>query len=121
MSCDCRKLERENEQLRETVLCLQEQIGERSGETDLARIQEAFRLPRQCCRVLMELYQAKGNVVNSWALLDMLSPEIEESKVVQVYVTRIRNRLGKGSVVNSWGRGYRLSPEVLDLIAGALK
>jgi DNA-binding winged helix-turn-helix (wHTH) protein len=67
-------------------------------------------------RVLLLLFNAKGRVVSKDAIQDGLYfDRVEEPdiKIVDVFIHKIRVKIGPDRILTAWGRGYSLSVEGL--------
>jgi DNA-binding response OmpR family regulator len=93
----------------------------------LGAISSSFRLTRAEAWVVGAMWRAKGRAVSCQHLQeghpgDKYGDE-REGNNVQVFITRIRKKLGADSIITHRGIGYALSPETMgriDSVAGEL-
>lgn len=106
--------------LEEELACLRRELGQMDDATAISRLSEALHIAPAPAKMLNRLYGAKGRSVSHWVIIEMLSPEVDQSKLPHVYASRLRKVLGEGSVINGWGVGYRLSPAAVDRVSEIL-
>jgi DNA-binding response OmpR family regulator len=97
----------------EQVAYLKSELGLRDDLDAVQALKEAFGLYNGEAFVLHALYAAHGRTLGRAIICEHLPLRNEERglKIVDVYASRIRSKLGKDSILNSWGEGYRISPE----------
>jgi len=63
--------------------------------------------------ILFALYRANGKVISRQRLMDehpgKKEPDEREGNTVQVFVFRLRSKIGVDKILTAWGAGYRLS------------
>lgn len=62
----------------------------------------------------VEAFYARDRVLSVWMLMDLLYGERgadhePETKIVQVFICKIRRKMGFDAIRNVWGRGYELT------------
>jgi DNA-binding response OmpR family regulator len=100
------ELEAENARLKRLFAIHHLALGE---PTALDRLLERHRLTGQEARVLESLLAAKGRVLSAAQLL----PHNENPGNAQVYVHRLRRKLGHEAIENVYGLGWRASKALL--------
>lgn len=110
----------ENERLTEEVADLKRELGlnrDRAAESAFAA---RWALTGKEAKVLSHLYQKKGGVASKESTMYALyggSREEPEIKIVDVFVCKIRNKVGDGFIETARGRGYYLSPKAVEACA----
>jgi hypothetical protein len=103
----------ENERLQEEVAHLRRELGlvrDRSAETAFAA---RWGLTGTEAKVLSHLFQKKGGLATKESTMDALysgSADEPEIKIVDVFICKMRKKIGADRIETSWGRGYRLTP-----------
>jgi DNA-binding response OmpR family regulator len=104
-------LEAEVEQLRR-LLGIQEEAEA------ISKLGRVFKIPRGAALLLLLLRNHRGRVVSK-AFIDEWLPTIDHAgerastKIVDVYVCRLRRRMGSPAIETVWGIGYKLSASAL--------
>lgn len=66
------------------------------------------------------LIKAKGRIVNTFMIEEAIPKRDHtldrDMRIVDVYISNIRKKLGKDAIITVWGRGYRVSQEFLDTL-----
>lgn len=114
----------EREELEEEVAYLRSELGITDDATSIAALRDTYGLPPAASRVLMSLYLARGRVLSKDQISDSL-PVVtrdtwSERKLADVYVCRIRAKIGHAAIKTAWGAGYYLTPEGIAKVDAAL-
>lgn len=101
---------------------LRRQLGIEQDIDRVGRLGAALGLTRYEAQVLMILYHRTGSIVSKDTVMNaMYSGEDEPFiKIVDVYICKVRSRLGKDTILTIWGRGYQLSSVGQDMCRRAL-
>lgn len=128
-------LELENQQLRERLeaaeLALAQAQRELQGRRDLLQydyIRSAYNFTPTETRLVQALYES-DRVLSVCGVMDLLygergADQEPETKIVQVFVCKIRRKMGFDAIRNVWGRGYGLTEagrDALDMRIERLK
>lgn len=103
-------------ELEEEVAWLRSELGIRADAEQGNRLRSAFSVTPGEAAVLMRLYAAGGRLV-TLSQLCQAAPSMDEAgerddlRIMRVYVSRIRKKMGVGAILLAYGRGYSLSPE----------
>lgn len=110
------------QELEEEVSYLRRQLGIEQDIDRVGRLGAALGLTRYEAQVLMILYHRTGSIVSKDTVMNaMYSGEDEPFiKIVDVYICKVRSRLGKDTILTIWGRGYQLSSVGQDMCRRAL-
>lgn len=104
---------------------LKKALGRDYDRLEAEKFWRRWRLTGRQAQLLAALYAAKGRCVTKDSLLTALysdRPDADEPeiKIIDVFICKIRARLGAEVIETVWGRGYRLSEEgtrLLDEVA----
>ena len=122
---EARKMAYKIECLEEKVAYLEAELGLSDSIQLEMKMRSAFALMPTDAKVLATFYSARaGRPLTREHLDDIISTfscREHETKVVEVYICRIRKILGYASIENIWGRGYRLSPEGREKVSSAIE
>jgi DNA-binding winged helix-turn-helix (wHTH) protein len=122
----------EIQRMADRIAYLEEQVAYYESELGLSddielenRLRSIYTLMPTDAKVLATLYTARpGRTLTREHLDDIISTfscRQHETKVVEVYICRIRKILDYESVDNVWGRGYKLSPIGRKKVGAALE
>jgi DNA-binding response OmpR family regulator len=102
--------------------------AEAEGRTDdgvRSTLQSVFGLARQEARLLEELRRRPGCALKeslfmaAWSEADKRGRD-PSLKILDIYVCKLRRKLGADAIITRWGRGYELAPEMRARINQAL-
>jgi hypothetical protein len=72
-------------------------------------------------RIVLALYNAFPRTLSKFGLQDaMVGSQCDDVKIVDVYVCKIRAKLGRTSIATTWGAGYAMSSECCEIVAQVL-
>jgi hypothetical protein len=100
----------------ETIRQLRREIEIRGSDEVCLALQRFAGLTLQESRVMAMIYAAKGRPVRKVIINDSLPdahdvPGDRDPKIIDVWVSRIRNKLGYDSIKTIWGGSIAISPE----------
>lgn len=103
--------------LETAIMWLEEMAG---TEPEVAALQHQFGLTPNAARILAALNAASPRMLTKAQLYRVLYPADDEVeiKIIDVYLSRIRQRLAPGAIVTHWGLGYSL-PAALPITVAA--
>lgn len=90
----------------------------------LLKFQGEWNLTTKEAQILVLLYQ-RGTLVNRDGILTALyshPDDAPEAKIVDVFVSKLRGKIGKTAIATHWGHGYQLTQqgrEACDRVAAA--
>lgn len=110
-------------ELEDEVSHLKRQLGLVADNAMVTKVMRRWRLTGSEAQLLVALHDAKGRACSKDHLLDALYGQGEgpEIKIIDVFVCKLRKKIGAEKISTVWGRGYMLSAagcEALDAIAG---
>lgn len=110
-------------QLEEEVAYLREELGLSQAATKITAFRGALGLTPYEARMTIALHAAYPRVMSKAALFDAMEGSRSEVciKIVDVYICKLRQKLGAGSITTAWGVGYALSEAGDQHIALALR
>lgn len=100
------------QELEDEVTFLRGEMGMLVEVEDIRAVQDRWGASPHEARTLLALHRAKGRCVSR----DMLSETVPERYgdrlrfPADIYVSRLRARMGKGAIETIWGRGYAITP-----------
>lgn len=100
------------EDLLEENTSLKEELGRGGDDQSAAKLQAHWRLTPKEARLLLALHARKGAVVSKDSLMSAAYSGADDEpgiKIIDVFVCKIRNKVGEGVILTVWGQGYRLS------------
>lgn len=108
--------------LEEENAALKRQLGLLADSDMVTKVCRRWRLTGREAQLLVALHDAKGRACSKDHLLDALYGQGEgpEIKIIDVFVCKVRAKIGFDKISTVWGRGYMLSAagyEALDAIA----
>ena len=100
-------------ELEAEVLSLRREYKPVSSEIFRLALMGALKLTRLEARIVEYMYNAYPRAVSKGVLFDSLytSAEIPEIKIIDVYICKIRAKIGKNAFTTVWAVGYGLTPE----------
>ena len=113
------------EELKEENAFLRRELGLIADDGVEGAVQMAFGLTVTESKVLMALYQRPGRTVHQNTMMDILYQYRADSepcvKIIDVYICRVRAKIGKCAIKNVVGRGYMITEAGAQQIRSALK
>lgn len=112
--------------LEERIVWLEGELGWRQDRLRFLVLRDAFGLTPREAAILELLYGANGKPVPRHRLTNAGRAEGDEGdwgdpdNLLNIYVTRLRKRLGHDAIVTLRASGYALSLKGLALVGGAL-
>lgn len=112
--------------LEEEIAYLRSELGLQTELTMKRGLSRSLGLSPGELSLALALYRAKGRVVTS-SFLEEILPDPRGNagertlKLVQVYVCRLRRTLGFDAIDTIWGQGYQLMPKGREIIREALE
>jgi DNA-binding response OmpR family regulator len=91
---------------------LRRQLEAEGAADDVAKIREVFHVTPSEARMLELLHRRYPRVVSKGAIMDALYGDAEEepkAKIIDVFLCKIKKRLGRDTIQTVWGQGLRLS------------
>jgi len=106
-------LAEENELLREQVAMLKRELGLDKDRLAEEAFRREWRLTGREVQMLGLLFQRRGAVLSKEMLLDAMYGGIDEPeiKIVDVFICKLRNKIGSDRIRTAWGRGYALTAQ----------
>lgn len=88
-----------------------------------ARVGSMLGLTPKEAVLLMVLYACQNRILTKEALLTAVYDERDEPniKIIDVFVCKIRGKIGYSAIDTLWGRGYQLSPSGVAAVEKALR
>jgi hypothetical protein len=110
-------------ELEEENAHLKRQLGLLADTAMVTKVMRRWRLTGKEAQLLVALHDAKGRACSKDHLLDVLYGQGEgpEIKIIDVFVCKVRAKIGADKITTVWGRGYMLSTvgqTALDAVAG---
>ena len=102
---------------------LKRDLGHSADDVDIDRLNRRWKLTGLETRIVLILHRRKGAVVNKESLLSALydnSPETPAIKIIDVFVCKIRAKVGADFIATAWGHGYRLTPSGMAQVSAVL-
>lgn len=121
--CRCSYAEHKADQLEEQVAFLKSELGIVEDAFELNRIRSALGVRGwNEAKIILRLMKAKKHVATHDLLHELVSTRHRElsSKNVDVYVCRLRKRLGDDAIKTIWGVGFEITPVGLAIMADLL-
>lgn len=90
------------------------ELGIMRSRDNFAAYQARWALTPTECLILDTLYTRRGRVTTKQAVMDSLyqqSADEPEIKIIDVYICKIRGKVGRGNILTCWGNGYQLGPD----------
>lgn len=114
------------QQLEEENAFLKRQLGIETDREVVRKLADALSLTRYEARALALLYAKNGTVSRDGIMDAMYAGDNEPNiKIVDIWVCKLRRKLGDGIIHSLWGLGYQLTPEgrsmCLQALAGELR
>lgn len=112
------------DELEETVTQLRGELGQGKNAEEMTRLHARWRLTGKEGDMLAYLYSRGGMTASKEQILFAVyqqSPETPEIKIVDVFICKIRAKIGADLILTEWGRGYRLSAEGLAAVKAVLE
>lgn len=106
-------------ELEETVTQLKHDLGLSRSSEVLSRLVARWKLTRREADVVQFLYARGGMLASKEQILHALYGQQDdepEIKIIDVFICKVRAKLGGDTIVTEWGRGYRLSAEGLKMV-----
>lgn len=97
-------------ELEEEVAYLKGELGLSIDTTLNNELRDRHNLSPSDARLLCVLSDAKGRVLSRVQLAEAIGSESINADSLEVYVWRIRKRLGKEAIKTAWGQGYAIGP-----------
>ena len=92
---------------------LKRELGHNVAADAVGRVNRRWRLTYREAQILLVLHQRKGALVNKEGLLSAMyggADDVPEIKIIDVFVCKVRAKVGDGFLETVWGHGYRLTP-----------
>lgn len=91
------------------------ELGLVRGQDAEARLSTAYGLTIHEAGVLALLYRRRAIVPKGqvWDALYSNGQSEPDLKIIDVWICKLRLKLGKDAIKTTWGQGYRLTPEAL--------
>jgi DNA-binding response OmpR family regulator len=97
-----------------------------SEERENKAVRVAFDISQNEAHALLILTRAKGEVVNSYALVEGRPTRLvskndptSQEKLAKVMIVNLRNRLGRDWIETLWGKGYRATADCINAVESA--
>lgn len=105
-------LQVEIENLREQVAFYKSELGLVSDAGRHAIFRRRWKLTPYEASLLDALYSRAGRLMTRDLLMTKLYPDGDEPEIhiVNVFLCRLRRKVGPGLIETDWGHGYRLTP-----------
>lgn len=107
------------EKLRQRILQLEEQLGERISSAELGVFMDTFNLSPLQARLFAKLFAARGGAVPKSALFSELGAANDAN--LKTIITQMRQANTAPLIDTVRGVGYALSPEAMKAASDALK
>lgn len=110
-----------NDRLEEEVAFLKSELGIVKDKTAETAFATRWGLTGKEAKILSHLYQKKGGLASRDGVMLAVyqgSPDEPEQKIVDVFMCKIRRKIGRDIVETIWGRGWRLTPHGVEVCAG---
>jgi DNA-binding winged helix-turn-helix (wHTH) protein len=111
------------DQMEELTKQLRQDAGLAPDQAMLTRLSAHWRLTSKEGSLLSFLYRRGGVAASKEQIMTAvygLADDVPEIKIVDVFVCKIRGKVGADAIITDWGRGYRLSAECLEKITALL-
>jgi len=111
-------LEERVAELEERVAYLESELGLAQNTARESLFRQAFGLTGQEARLVMALYDVKGRILSKYQLEDAIQRVAGGTalKIADVYVCRVRKRMGYDAIETVWGLGYKLTPKGVAMV-----
>lgn len=112
------------EELQEQIVYLESELGLRQSLSTIGDLHSALGLTRTEARITLAMYAAGGRVVTRAQFEDAMyggNADCDRSpNLVNVYISKLRKKIGRDAFELVWGEGYRLTPPGIERVRGVI-
>lgn len=110
------------EDLKEEIAYLKSELGMALTKDERVSFRTNLGMDTAEAAIVAALYTAKGRLVETYALSDVLPTENDDrsTNIIKVYICRIRRKIGKDAIRTVYSEGYGLTPVGLQRVAAAI-
>jgi DNA-binding response OmpR family regulator len=101
------------EDLEEELAWRRSEMSAANDDASLAAVMTWFDIPRTSAQILMCLAEGNGQIVSRQSIRNRLYGDRVDggpvTKIIDVYISKLKPKLPPGSIKLAWGIGYRLT------------
>jgi hypothetical protein len=102
---------------------LKRELGHNIDVDAAGRLNRRWKLTSREAQIVLLLHRRRGALVNKEGVLSAMygdSADTPELKIIDVFVCKIRSKVGEDFIETSWGHGYRLTPSGMSQVTEVL-